>query len=274
MNDAPRGGGVPGNGENRGGAPDDAPTRTLYWSFDEVDAPRTPAGAGSAGSPGFPVDAGPADVGPADVGPADVGPADAGPADAGPADAGPADAGPATPATPAAASRGSRAPLLVALAIVALAIGGVVAFLAAGGDDGEAVAASPSPTIAATATATRTTTVAPEPGSGSGDGDGGGSVTADAAGLSPDKRCDDGGATAVFAGTARTSCPFAANVGEAIAEAGSRAAATPGAAATVTANSPVTGQTYELACDVVADADGDGVWRCAGGNDAVVYVYP
>lgn len=65
-------------------------------------------------------------------------------------------------------------------------------------------------------------------------------------------------------GNSVTSCPFAQSVRDAYVATGAE-----GGAATVQAHSPVTGQTYTMACSPA----GENVVRCTGGNNAVVYVY-
>ncbi|MFT3899326.1 MAG: hypothetical protein QM728_03655 [Gordonia sp. (in: high G+C Gram-positive bacteria)] len=71
--------------------------------------------------------------------------------------------------------------------------------------------------------------------------------------------CDE----TVGVGTSVTSCPFAAAVRNAYLAAGSK-----GEARTVTAGSPVTGQTYTMNCTPER-----GIVVCRGGNDAVVHIY-
>lgn len=66
------------------------------------------------------------------------------------------------------------------------------------------------------------------------------------------------------AGSGATSCPFADAVRNAYAASGAN-----GSPRTVSASSPVTGQTYSMSCV----PSGTNVVVCTGGNDAVVYVY-
>ncbi|MFT4201386.1 serine/threonine-protein kinase [Gordonia sp. (in: high G+C Gram-positive bacteria)] len=67
----------------------------------------------------------------------------------------------------------------------------------------------------------------------------------------------------VGVGTTVTSCPFAASVRDAYLAAGSK-----GQARTVSAYSPVTGQSYSMSC-----LPERGIVVCRGGNDAVVHIY-
>ena len=78
------------------------------------------------------------------------------------------------------------------------------------------------------------------------------------------QECGSVGAFTVYSGNDATSCPFAENVGSAYADLGetTEAATLSGVA------SPVTGETYDMACDYTTPV------RCEGGNNAVVYLVP
>ncbi|QKT06548.1 serine/threonine protein kinase [Gordonia sp. X0973] len=121
--------------------------------------------------------------------------------------------------------------VLAALVVVALGVGGYFAWSSLRGDS----AASPPVTV------TETTSAGP-------------------AIPPPDSvPCD----TTVGVGTSVTSCPFAAAVRDAYLAAGAK-----GQARTVTAYSPVTGQSYSMSC-----LPEQGIVVCRGGNDAVVHIY-
>lgn len=77
--------------------------------------------------------------------------------------------------------------------------------------------------------------------------------------------CSNVGSMAVYRGNALTSCPFAENVARAF-----TALEQPVAEAVTLTGvaSPVTGQNYDLTCDFTTPV------RCAGGNNAVVYLSP
>ena len=78
-------------------------------------------------------------------------------------------------------------------------------------------------------------------------------------------QCSNVGSVAVYRGNSQTSCPFAENVARAYAELEqpvTEAVTLSGVA------SPVTGQTYDLTCDFTTPV------RCAGGDNAVVYLSP
>jgi hypothetical protein len=78
------------------------------------------------------------------------------------------------------------------------------------------------------------------------------------------QECGSVGGYTVYSGNDATSCPFAENVGSAYTDLGETTAA-----ATLTGvASPVTGETYDLACEYTTPV------RCAGGNNAVVYLVP
>ena len=77
--------------------------------------------------------------------------------------------------------------------------------------------------------------------------------------------CDGGGDLRAYAGTSRTSCPFAIAVRDAFVGAGG---VTDGAGRTVRARSTVTDKTYTMTCA------GTGLVTCRGGTDAVVYLAP
>lgn len=78
-------------------------------------------------------------------------------------------------------------------------------------------------------------------------------------------QCSNVGSMAVYRGNSQTSCPFAENVARAFADLEqpfTEAITLSGVA------SPVTGQTYDLSCDFTTPV------RCAGGDNAVVYLSP
>lgn len=108
-----------------------------------------------------------------------------------------------------------------------------------------------SPAQTETATGSPTQTAAPEP------------TQIELAGSAA--QCSNVGSVAVYRGNSQTSCPFAENVARAYAELEqpvTEAVTLSGVA------SPVTGQTYDLTCDFTTPV------RCAGGDNAVVYLSP
>ncbi|WP_435825023.1 protein kinase domain-containing protein [Nocardia niwae] len=172
------------------------------------------------------------------------------------------------------ASRPGRSialPIMVAVfAIVALTVGGAIAWQSFGSGDVETTSASadhsdaPAPTAQpstrapsrtaspTTSTSAKQTPVALPPGA---------------------KPCGQGQAssgtfTQSATGTAVTSCAFAEEVRQAYAALGSAQNATRDAPRALVATSPVTGRTYTMNCQ----ADGPLV-TCSGGENAVVYVY-
>ncbi len=139
------------------------------------------------------------------------------------------------PAAPA--RRGAMPLILAALAVVVLLGGGIAALVVtnSGRRDEPSV---PAP-VTVTETHSATTTLAAPP---------------------PDSTpCD----ATVGVGTAVTSCAFAAAVRDAYLAAGPK-----GQPRTVTAHSPVTGQSYPMSC-----LPEQGIVVCRGGNDAVVHIY-
>lgn len=108
---------------------------------------------------------------------------------------------------------------------------------------------TPSPSGSATGTATATSTAEP--------------TQIELAGSAA--QCSNVGSVAVYRGNSQTSCPFAENVARAFADLEqpvTEAVTLSGVA------SPVTGQTYDLTCDFTTPV------RCAGGDNAVVYLSP
>ncbi|WP_448852441.1 hypothetical protein [Corynebacterium sp. 335C] len=89
-------------------------------------------------------------------------------------------------------------------------------------------------------------------------------------GLNTYEHCIANVATAVFTGSENTSCPFANLVGDRFA--GEEPSA--GEVQWQRVESPVTGRTYDMRCRQARDADLDWLWKCEGGANAVVYVYP
>ncbi|MDO5504400.1 MAG: zinc ribbon domain-containing protein [Actinomycetia bacterium] len=78
-------------------------------------------------------------------------------------------------------------------------------------------------------------------------------------------QCNNVGSLAVYRGNDQTSCQFAENVARAYAE----LEEPPTEAFTLSGvSSPVTGQSYDLACDFSTPV------RCGGGNNAVIYISP
>lgn len=182
-------------------------------------------------------------------------------------------------------SGGKLLPLLlgvVALLMIALIVLGGFMFL---GDDGDSAATAENSapggatsTVTETATATQeaqpstsapaTSTSVPR-GSDSSDryvaGAGEYGV-----GLNTWKFCDSGGASATMTGSKTTSCPFAENVGSKLAG----VAVSEGSSKSVTAYSPVTRENVTLSCRKAQDSELTFLWKCEGGRNAVVYVYP
>ncbi|WP_448852443.1 hypothetical protein [Corynebacterium sp. 335C] len=188
--------------------------------------------------------------------------------------------GAANPAEPGRPGGGTAMKVLLGvLAVVVLALVGVVVFLLSdrSGDDG--ATAAPQATeevVTETATATSTTTDAPEEpapapegSTDSSDGRFRASPGHYGVGLNTWKNCARGSAAAVLTGTETTSCPFATNVGHELA-----GVPVSDSGATVQAHSPVTGKTYTMDCRRARDAEKDPVWKCSGGDNAIVYVYP
>lgn len=89
-------------------------------------------------------------------------------------------------------------------------------------------------------------------------------------GLNTWKFCDSGGASATMTGSKTTSCPFAENVGSKLAG----VAVSEGSSKSVTAYSPVTHENVRLYCRKAQDSELTFLWKCEGGRNAVVYVYP
>lgn len=136
-------------------------------------------------------------------------------------------------------------------------------------------------TETATVTETRTRTTAPDSSTGgSGDSAGsGGSGGSDryiagpgqyGVGLNTYRRCDDVIDTSwVGTGHSTTTCSFAENIAlklayESISD----------APLTVTAYSAATQENISMSCRRARDSDRDPVFKCEGGRNAVVYVYP
>lgn len=181
-------------------------------------------------------------------------------------------------------SGGKLMPLLlgvVALLVIALIV--LCGFMFLGGGDSAPTAEKPAPgdatsTVTETATATQeaqpstsapaTSTSVPR-NSGSSD-----RYVARAGqygvGLNTWKICDSGGASATMTGSQSTSCPFAENVGSELAGTTVRE----GSSRRVTAYSPVTHENVTLSCRKAQDSERDFLWKCEGGRNAVVYVYP
>ncbi|WP_448852438.1 hypothetical protein [Corynebacterium sp. 335C] len=72
-----------------------------------------------------------------------------------------------------------------------------------------------------------------------------------------------------FSGTEATSCDFTAKVANIVKEQEPSAGDLH-----PTVQSPVTRDWYTLTCTGVKDSEDRDVWKCVGGNDAVVYPYP
>ena len=166
--------------------------------------------------------------------------------------------------------------LIGLLAVLALVLGVVAAMAFGGGsDDGAATVADagqlqappapdrPDPTAAAPARETVTETERVRDGGRDRDSEtprGGRNIWGADAGL---EYCGNGGVT----GNSSTSCPFAKNVADAVWEEdiGARYL-------TVRAYSPTTKKTYTMNCTLGSMSGSDATYKCAGGNNAVVYV--
>ncbi|MBV7294764.1 hypothetical protein KRX51_02365 [Corynebacterium sp. TAE3-ERU12] len=83
------------------------------------------------------------------------------------------------------------------------------------------------------------------------------------------KTCDAQEASWVGTGTDTTSCPFATNIGIALA-----GVPTDEGEKTGTVYSPTTGKDYQMTCNINHDRNDQEYWRCTGGINAVVFVYP
>lgn len=133
---------------------------------------------------------------------------------------------------------------------------------------------APAPPSAETRTETITETrtrpaPAPAPGSGGSDrytaGPGQYGV-----GLNTYRRCESASGTRwVGTGHSSTTCGFAENVARELAYLDISAAPL-----TVTAYSPATGENISMTCNRAQDSELDPVFKCEGGRNAVVYVYP
>ncbi|WP_028476427.1 serine/threonine-protein kinase [Nocardia sp. CNY236] len=162
-------------------------------------------------------------------------------------------------------------PIMVAvLAIVAVAVGGAIAWQVLGSGGVDTTSAEPNSAPVAPAAPSRAglpSTPPPSPRS---------SATAEptAVALPVDARpCGgSGGSSATFgraaAGSGVTTCEFAEEVRRAFAEGAQVQDGLRSSSRTVVATSPVTGQAYTMACQVV-----DSLVTCTGGSNAVVYIY-
>ena len=189
--------------------------------------------------------------------------------------------GPAAGSNPSAVrSGGAMLPVLLGIAILSLILvlllGGYILFQ---GDDDSTTTAQVQPTQADTAqavteTATATVPQAPAPDAPPASSSSPGRYVAGAGeygvGLNTWKFCDSGGASATITGSKETSCPFAENVGSILAGTTVRE----GSSRRVTAYSPVTRENVTLSCRKAQDSKLTFLWKCVGGRNAVVYVYP
>lgn len=125
-----------------------------------------------------------------------------------------------------------------------------------------------------TATVTETRTQAPAPAPNSGGSGGSDRYTAGpgqyGVGLNTYRSCGDvGGTSWVGTGHSTTTCGFAENVARELAYESISAAPL-----TVTAYSPTTQENISMSCRRAQDSELDPVFKCEGGRNAVVYVYP
>ena len=228
MTPVQEGGGPVGVGYPPGGAPFAPQGTTPYGPSQQYGAP---LGTGPYGAGGY-------GTGPQGTGPYGVG---QGPYPAGPQGYPPSNAG---------REKSILVPIVGIVAVALVGVLGVVAYLVLSKDSGD----KGSGTKAQQSTAVVTTTVTPTQDT---------PVQTTPTVSSPPADSDPCDNTVGVELGSPTTCPFAANVRSAYLAAGPK-----GEARTVTATSPVTGETYRMSC-----GPDNGIVVCRGGNNAVVHIY-